>query len=298
MKRFSSLSRQLIFAALGLTFTCSLMAADSDGDGVDDSLDNAIYVANSSQLDTNGDGFGNVADPDFNNDHFTNFVDLAYFRSVLYTTNLNPDADLDGDGFVGNSDLSILNSLFFQPPGPSGIAENINPGGSLPTGGVSAGSVSLVPASQNVAHGDPVDFQLIIDFTGDATLGGAIDIVFDPSVISFLSFDFEPGFASSPYSRLPDLGVGELTGLAFGSMAGLDSALIGTLTFDSIGNGISSLSMTESFVGGGFYSFDSFAQEPVFNSAEVTVVPVPAAVWLFGSGLLGLIGVSTRKKTA
>ena len=30
--------------------------------------------------------------------------------------------------------------------------------------------------------------------------------------------------------------------------------------------------------------------------AEVTTVPVPAAVWLFGSGLLGLIGVSRRKK--
>ena len=29
---------------------------------------------------------------------------------------------------------------------------------------------------------------------------------------------------------------------------------------------------------------------------EVTPVPVPAAVWLFGSGLLGLIGVAKRKK--
>ena len=29
---------------------------------------------------------------------------------------------------------------------------------------------------------------------------------------------------------------------------------------------------------------------------ETTVVPVPAAVWLFGSGLLGLIGVARRKK--
>ncbi|MBI5783055.1 MAG: VPLPA-CTERM sorting domain-containing protein, partial [Gammaproteobacteria bacterium] len=28
---------------------------------------------------------------------------------------------------------------------------------------------------------------------------------------------------------------------------------------------------------------------------DVAVVPVPAAVWLFGSGLLGLIGVARRK---
>jgi hypothetical protein len=33
-------------------------------------------------------------------------------------------------------------------------------------------------------------------------------------------------------------------------------------------------------------------------SEELTVIPVPAAVWLFGSGLIGLIGIARRKKTA
>jgi len=32
------------------------------------------------------------------------------------------------------------------------------------------------------------------------------------------------------------------------------------------------------------------------NIAAYTVVPVPAAVWLFGSGLLGLVGVARRKR--
>jgi hypothetical protein len=31
---------------------------------------------------------------------------------------------------------------------------------------------------------------------------------------------------------------------------------------------------------------------------DVVVVPVPAAVWLFGSGLLGLVGIARRKKKA
>lgn len=40
------------------------------------------------------------------------------------------------------------------------------------------------------------------------------------------------------------------------------------------------------------------AYNAVESWADFTVVPVPAAVWLFGSGLLGLIAVARRKKTA
>jgi hypothetical protein len=39
----------------------------------------------------------------------------------------------------------------------------------------------------------------------------------------------------------------------------------------------------------------------MFAEGEIDVVspvPIPAAVWLFGSGLLGLIGIARRKKAA
>ncbi len=32
------------------------------------------------------------------------------------------------------------------------------------------------------------------------------------------------------------------------------------------------------------------------GATAVTTIPVPAAVWLFGSGLLGLVGVARRRK--
>jgi hypothetical protein len=35
----------------------------------------------------------------------------------------DPDADLNGDGQVNFIDLGTMKSLFFMPPGPSGLVE-------------------------------------------------------------------------------------------------------------------------------------------------------------------------------
>lgn len=42
---------------------------------------------------------------------------------------------------------------------------------------------------------------------------------------------------------------------------------------------------------------DGSTDQFYIEGLNVTQVPVPAAVWLFGSGLLGLIGIARRKKT-
>jgi hypothetical protein len=43
---------------------------------------------------------------------------------------------------------------------------------------------------------------------------------------------------------------------------------------------------------------DIFPAGEIRGQVEVNVVPVPAAVWLFGTGILGLIGFSKRRKAA
>ena len=60
------------------------------------------------------------------------------------------------------------------------------------------------------------------------------------------------------------------------------------ITLDGDGTGTPGTAMTA----GPFVGFS-----PTF-SGIATAVPVPAAVWLFGSGLLGLVGVARRKKAA
>lgn len=104
---------------LGVDGTLSYSAdVDTDGDGVPDSADNCLTAANPNQIDSNGDGYGNVCDADFNDDCVVNVIDLGFLRSVFFTP--NPDADLNGDGIVNVVDLGFLRSQFFQAPGPSG----------------------------------------------------------------------------------------------------------------------------------------------------------------------------------
>ena len=100
---------------------------------------------------------------------------------------------------------------------------------------------------------------------------------------------------------------------------------LGDLFYNALGNTAGSLTNTGPFsnvqssgywsateYAGGIYDAWSFDTSDGFQyttgngydlygwavqSGDVSAVPVPAAVWLFGSGLLGLIGVARRKKS-
>ena len=50
--------------------------------------------------------------------------------------------------------------------------------------------------------------------------------------------------------------------------------------------------------GGPFPGFRANFNANLTSTPDVAAVPVPAAVWLFGSGLLGLAGIARRKKKA
>lgn len=98
-------------------YTRVWLAGDADGDGIFDDADNAIYVFNSDQRDTDGDGYGNIVDADLNQDLVVDFFDLSMLDGVFGSSDAN--ADFNGDGSVDFFDLSILDGLFGQAPGPS-----------------------------------------------------------------------------------------------------------------------------------------------------------------------------------
>ena len=98
-------------------------APDSDGDALKDFLDNCIAIANQDQLDTDGDGYGNLCDGDLNDDGSTNTLDLNLYKQAHRTSvgdaNYDVDADFNGDGTINTLDLNIYKGLHRLPPGPS-----------------------------------------------------------------------------------------------------------------------------------------------------------------------------------
>lgn len=94
---------------------------DFDNDGLVNNSDNCVEVANPNQIDTNGDGYGNMCDPDLDNSGAVNFLDVSEFAMVFGSVGVQ-DADFNGDGFVNFLDFTILRDYFGEPPGPSGVA--------------------------------------------------------------------------------------------------------------------------------------------------------------------------------
>lgn len=105
--------------------------ADGESDGRGDVCDNCQKTKNGPsapdaggfiQRDTNLDGYGNMCDPDYNNDGIVDNADLAIFNAALLSPTYTPDVDADGDNAIGRSDYRILKRHFGGGPGPSGLS--------------------------------------------------------------------------------------------------------------------------------------------------------------------------------
>ena len=93
-----------------LTVYYPVSAPDTDGDEVPDAADNAYLTKNAGQQDTDGDGWGNAADADFNNDGIVDSADLSSLRRKFGTS--DEEVDMNSDGVVDSADLSSLRRRF------------------------------------------------------------------------------------------------------------------------------------------------------------------------------------------
>src|SRR5262245_15317607 len=82
---------------------------DVDSDGVTDAEDDCLFVPNSNQRDSNGDGYGNACDADFNDDGVVGVPDVLAvaqrFGATVGSPAYDPNIDTDGDGSIGVSEF-------------------------------------------------------------------------------------------------------------------------------------------------------------------------------------------------
>jgi rhodanese-related sulfurtransferase len=84
---------------------------DSDGDGVNDDLDNCPDVYNPTQRDADGDGDGDTCDPncpDLDGLNPVGFIDYSLLMQNWHAVGPNIPGDLNMDNVVDINDLSIL----------------------------------------------------------------------------------------------------------------------------------------------------------------------------------------------
>lgn len=96
-------------ASYAKTFTISIndINEDVDGDGVNNSIDNCPNTANADQLDTDGDGSGNVCDTDDDDDGWLDSVEIACGSNPLDAS--SKPLDTDGDGIANCQDPDMDN---------------------------------------------------------------------------------------------------------------------------------------------------------------------------------------------
>lgn len=146
----------------------------------------------------------------------------------------------------------------------------------------------------------------LFDNIAGASLGSSVR---DSNGDAFLALDL-PEFTRIPP---PIEGVNRVGGLL--SADGDPSTQWLITTYDLLGNPLESATFSQPVVGDAvFFGFESSVRmgrvtiDKIAGSAgyytfiddirweSASVIPVPAAVWLFGTGLLGIIGYSKRKK--
>lgn len=144
------------------------------------------------------------------------------------------------------------------------------------------GAFSNLQDTLTLSAGTTTTLDLYYDVEGDTSYG--YDFSLDITGVGSIS---NVGGGDSDLGNSTASGWRQFGGDLFGEIG---SSVL-AFSFDFIaGSGVSLLAS-------GSYTDSSFLDAPIMPStvATVSAVPVPAAVWLFGSGLLGLIGVAKRK---
>ena len=174
------------------------------------------------------------------------------------------------------------------------------------SGSLNAATITWDTADSTALLGEVFSLNIVGLGFVDLVDGGGVNISFDPTVlrvvtdgVSIDSSVWDLGFPGVDPGTIDNV-AGTVSGLKVNTMRTdvTGDFILATVQFEVLGTyGLSSvLSLsdepTNPWASGGFL-IDPY---PTFVNGNFSAVPVPAAVWLFGSGFLALASFARRKQ--
>lgn len=168
---------------------------------------------------------------------------------------------------------------------------------------LNAATITWDTTSNSVSESDIFSLDVVGQGFVSNVDGGGIDLTFDSSVLNVLSVTIDELVWDFGGAGINTGTIDNVAGTVNGIMVNTFSNVTGdftvaTIQFQTIGGigSTSGLTLTE-------YALNPWASggsaiNPTFVGGNVSVVPVPAAVWLFGSGLIALTSLARRKQKA
>ncbi|MDH5711111.1 MAG: cohesin domain-containing protein [Gammaproteobacteria bacterium] len=169
------------------------------------------------------------------------------------------------------------------------------------TGYVNAATITWSNTNATVAPADTFSLDVIGTGFISNVDGGGVNISFDPNFLNVLSvtidtvvWDFGPSGIST---GIIDNVAGTVNGIMVNAISAIPTDFtVASIQFQQVGAGTSSaLNITE-------YALNPWASggsaiNPAFVGGNVSLsaVPVPAAIWLFGSGIVAFSTLVRRK---
>jgi hypothetical protein len=172
--------------------------------------------------------------------------------------------------------------------------------GVLATAAPAAVVVNLFPSASTVGLGSDFEVDVVIFGLEDVDLAAyGIDVGFNDDALDYedISFGEGLGWPDDSVEDVDDTAEGVVsvaeTSLLFDFSGQPDAFTLFTLTFSTQAIGSSDFELLRIDLS----DPDTNAID-ASNSGDVNVVPIPAAAWLLGTGLLGLVGLRRRQRKA